>query len=385
MWKNIDEKIVSIKGYCLSSKFSQGKIYGQYQDVKTFGYIELEAESGIKGFGENYAAVYVTNLITPTIDFLEKYLIGKKLGDPKLFNEISSIPIIARNGYIKSVIGSIETAVWDLRGKLLNKPVYELLGKKNEKVLCYASGGSISMTPDEITKEVEDSISENFIGYKMRVGLQTWEQDLTRISKAKSKLIKKDLMIDAIMGTLNPGWDLDEAQRKINDLVEFTPKWIEEPLHPSKTKELKILKKNSKVAIAAGEAYSGILEFDNLIDNKLVDYLQFDCTHSGGISICKELSQKSKKNGIQNAIHVWGSPLALKSNLHLAHSIENISYFEIPKIKFEISDYIESNQIKISNGYACLDDSPGFGIEITDKVKEKFKFVKGSEFNIKRK
>ena len=383
MWNSIDEKIISIKSFCLSSKITKGEILGQKNKIKTFGFIEIESESGKKGFSENYASVYITDLTNPIVDYLQKYIIGKKISDLDLLNDVSSIPIIARNGLIKSIIGSIEVAIWDLRGKILGKPVHELLNKKKTKVQCYASGGSISMGEDQIEKEVEEILKRNFKAYKMRVGHETWSKDLKRLGRAKSKLSGNGLMVDAIMGTISPGWNLEEAKKKINDLIEFEPIWIEEPLNPLKIKEYSKLK-NKKIPIAAGEAYSSDLEFDYLIDNKSVDILQFDCTHSGGIGACKKISEKSTINEIKNSIHVWGSPLALISNLHLALSLENLLFFEIPLIEFDISNYFESKQVNLKNGYASLDDTPGFGIDIDKNIKEKFKFVKGTEFNLKR-
>ena len=119
MWSNIDEKIVSIKSFCLSSKILKGKILGQKNQIKTFGFIEIESESGKKGFSENYASVYVTELTNSTVEYLQKFIVGKKISDKDLFSDVANIPIIARNGLIKSIIGSIEVAIWDLRGKIL--------------------------------------------------------------------------------------------------------------------------------------------------------------------------------------------------------------------------------------------------------------------------
>jgi L-alanine-DL-glutamate epimerase-like enolase superfamily enzyme len=383
MWKNIDEKIISIKSYCLSSKITKGKILGQKNKIKTFGFIEIESESGKKGFSENYASVYITELTIPVVNYLQNYIVGKKISDLNILNDVSKIPIISRNGLIKSIIGSIEVAIWDLRGKILDKPVYELLNKKKSKVKCYASGGSVSMTEDQIEQEINEILKKQFKAYKMRVGLENWSKDLKRVSRARSKLSGNGLMIDAIMGTINPGWNLKEAKKKIVDLEKFEPIWLEEPLHPLEIKNYVKLR-NKKVPIAAGEAYSSDLEFDYLIDNKSVDVLQFDCTHSGGIEICRNIAKKSKIKKIKNSIHVWGSPLALSSNLHLALSLESLLFFEIPQIEFDISNYMETKQIILSNGYVSLDDTPGFGIEINKNIKEKFKFVKGTEFNLKK-
>ena len=80
MWHNIEEKIVAVKGFCLSSKYGDGKIYGQQLEVKTLGFIEIISESGEKGFGESYAAIYTPELLPHIVKFFERQLVGKKIG-----------------------------------------------------------------------------------------------------------------------------------------------------------------------------------------------------------------------------------------------------------------------------------------------------------------
>ena len=382
MWHNIDEKIVSVKGYCLSSKYKEGKIFGQNKNIKTMGFIEVETESGERGFGENYAAIYAPELLTPTVKFLERFFKGKKVGDKNLINEIYKVPFIGRNGFIKSVSGSVEIALWDLRGKLLKKPTYELFERKNKKIKCYASGGSIIMTEREIIDEIHKSFKSGFNSYKMRVGYQAWDADVKRVESARNNIKKGDLMVDAIMGTINPPWNLHQAQKKIEDLSKFNLRWIEEPLHPDDVENLRLLKEKSSIPIAAGEAYSGKFEYNNLIENKSLDILQFDCTHSGGIEFCQHLSKKCSDKNIENAVHIWGSAVAVSANINLSLSLENISFVEIPIIKLDISEHMWSEKPKISNGFVELSDAPGLGISISDNIKNKFKAVKNTAFHI---
>ena len=96
------------------------------------------------------------------------------------------------------------------------------------------------------------------------------------------------------------------------------------------------------------------------------------------------LPQKCKENNIECAIHVWGSALALAANAHLSYSLDNIIYLEIPRIKLEISDYLWLSPPSILNGSIKLSDAPGLGINITDEIKNKFPFIKGSGFKIKK-
>ena len=384
MWTEITEKIISVKGFCLSSRYSGGIIHGQSSGIKTVGFIEITSESGKKGFGENYSAIYAPELLPHIVKFFEEFLKDKQIGEKNLISEVCNIPFIGRNGILKSISGSIDIALWDLRGKLLNKPTYELLEEKRKKIPCYASGGSVIMNEKEIIEDVRKSVNEGFKAYKMRIGFQNWKKDLERVKSARNNLGDKDLMVDAIMGTLNPPWNLNEAIKKINDLEEFKIKWIEEPLHPDSIKELSLLKKKIKIPIAAGEAYSGLSEYELLINNKSVDVLQFDCTHSGGIELCKLLSKKSLKNNIDCAIHVWGSSISLAANAHLSFSLENVFFIEIPRIKLEISDHLWIEKPKFLDGFLRLSDAPGLGIDINDKTKNMFPLIKNSGFKIKK-
>jgi len=384
MWTEISEKIVSVTGYCLSSKFEKGKIYGQSNDIKTIGFIEILSESGKKGFGENYSAIYVPELLPEIVKYFEKFLIGKEIGKKDLIREIIDIPFVGRNGILRSISGSIEVALWDLRGKILGKPTYKLFKSKRKKIPCYSSGGSVAMNEKEISREVEETMREGFVSYKMRIGLQGLNKDHKRIQAARNALGKKDLMIDAIMGTLTPPWSLNLAIKNIKSLSKFKPRWIEEPLHPNDIKQLGLLKKKSKIPIAAGEAYSGTSEYEIIINSKSVDILQLDCTHSGGVEICNLLSNKCFKKKIDCAVHIWGSAGAISSNLHMSYSLDNLIYTEIPILKLEISDFLWIEKPKFNNGFVELSDVPGLGININDKIKNRFSFIKGSGFRIKK-
>ena len=76
---NLDEKITSIEGFCLSSPYGDGNVYGQPKGVKSLGFIEVKSESGISGFGETYSGIYSPELISPITKYLSHYIIGKKL------------------------------------------------------------------------------------------------------------------------------------------------------------------------------------------------------------------------------------------------------------------------------------------------------------------
>jgi L-alanine-DL-glutamate epimerase-like enolase superfamily enzyme len=384
MFKSIDESIIKIEGFALSSPYGEGKSLGQPKGVKSIGFVRIFSESGEYGVGETYAGVYSPELISPIIEFLENYLVGKLVGDDQLLEKIYHIPFIGRNGIIRSIASAIEIALWDLRGKILETPAHILLNNnsQNNHVQMYASGGTVVFSPKEIQKDVEEVISLGYSAYKMRVGYQSWDEDISRVQEAKKIIGDGSLMVDAIMGTIQPAWEFNQAKNNINDLLEFDLKWLEEPLHPDNTKGLEKLSNLNLIPIAAGEAYTGISEYQSLIDNKAVDILQFDATHSGGMAACVDLAEKAKSVNIESAVHVWGSAVAISANANVALANSYISYLEMPMVNLEITKHMWNSPPNIISGVWHKSSEPGLGVNLDDKLIEKYKFQHGSGYRL---
>ena len=214
----IDAKIKTVRGFALSSPYGKGQSFGQPKSVKSVGFVEIVTDSRVKGIGETYAGVYAPELIAPSVKYFEPFLVGRKVGDQTIVQQLAQTPFIGRNGLLRSVTSAIDIALWDLRGKLLGKPVYHLLGGSNRAIRPYASGGSVVLSPSEIQQDVKALLVQGFDAYKMRVGRQSWVSDLKRVAAARETLGERMLMVDAIMGTLRPPWDAKTATGKARDL-----------------------------------------------------------------------------------------------------------------------------------------------------------------------
>jgi L-alanine-DL-glutamate epimerase-like enolase superfamily enzyme len=118
--------------------------------------------------------------------------------------------------------------------------------------------------------------------------------------------------------------------------------------------------------IAAGEAYSGYGELKNLIDIGQIDIIQFDSCHSGGLSVCKNISDYATEKGKKTAIHVWGSAVAINTNFHLALILGNLDFLEKPLIELEIDSMIGKKYTTIDELKESILEKPGIGIEIQD-------------------
>ena len=186
-------------------------------------------------------------------------------------------------------------------------------------------------------------------------------------------------MIDSIMGTLNPPWTLGICEEVGSYLMDYSPYWWEEPLHPTSIEDMNYLTQNLDIKIAGGEALNSKLEFDMYNIHNSVNVIQPDVTNSGGFDECKDICNM---NFEEVALHVWGSGCAVLSNLHFAISNPKVKYLEIPMMKLDITDEIMKTKIEIEDGKVKRPDVIGIGINITDEIKRKYRLVTDSNYRI---
>lgn len=377
-------KILNINGYSISSGFGNKSYLGYLNNnnLKNVGIIEVITDNNIKGYGETYSGVYAGELIKPIIDFLKINLINNKLENindiKKINKKILTKPFISRNGIIPSIFSGINIALYDVLSQYKEMPLYKLLSNKtNKKVKVYASNGSSTFNPYEIKKDVKKILELGFKSYKMRIGYKNWQQDLKRVDEARSNIDNGHLMLDAIMGTINPPWSFEIADIKIKQLMKFEPLWIEEPLLPSNYNGYKKL--NKKYPLAGGEALNNLFDFKIYKEFDCVDYIQPDVTNVGGYDIMKDVIKLFKNK--KKAIHVWGSKIAFLSNLHFCLA-NKVDYLEYPMMHLNIDKEIIKEDILINNEYIYPPKEPGLGIHISDKIKKKYKIKNLSNYQI---
>tara|TARA_X000000950_G_scaffold281494_1_gene378232 strand:+ start:417 stop:1574 length:1158 start_codon:yes stop_codon:yes gene_type:complete len=377
--KDFSELKIKKISLILSNTKISGKMHGQKSNIKPLGFVTIELENGRKGISELYVATYISFGLDSIFEYLNLLLNDKSLKDAYEIVINLSVPFVSRNGIFRSCLGCLENAILDAIARLDGVPLYKLFQKNYKIPKIYASGGTVVYTPKEIEEESSFIKDQGFDGYKIRVGMQTWENDKKRISSIiNDNNLKK--MVDSICGTRTPPWSLNDALEKLDFLSDNNIYWLEEPLHPDNLSEHSLLQKNAKFHIAAGEAYSGTGEFKNFIEIGNTDVVQFDACHSGGISSCIEISDLASSSGKKNAIHVWGSLVAQLTNLHLSLVANDIDFLEYPLIDLEINNIFHFSQENIRKQFEKLLENPGIGIsdESIEKIEENF--VPGYEY-----
>jgi len=275
-------------------------------------------------------------------------------------------------------ISAIDLGIWDLMGKLKNKPVFELLGGRTKnKIPVYASK-LYSQPIKDLQIEAEKYLKEGFKMFKMRFG---WgPKDGADGIKKNIELVNAvrevvgydtDLMLEAYMG-----WDLEYAKKIIPDLIKFKPKWLEEPVIPDDISGYAELNAMGDIPIAGGEHEFTYLGFKHLLEQKAISFIQYDANRVGGITAGHKINSLAEKYGVPVIPHA-----GQMHNYHLTMASNNCpfsEYFPVHQVEIgnELFYYLFKGEPEPKDGYINLDDNtPGLGISINEKYKSDFQIV----------
>lgn len=360
---DLDKEITGINFFTINTKISSGKMHGQLNNKKPLGFVTISID-GFTGISELYAATYLSIGLKSIFEYLDHSIRGKSIKETSNILGQLSIPFVSRNGIFRACSGSLENAFLDLCAKIKDIPLYKMLSTNSTFPKIYASGGSVICSKEEIKEEGSQVELLGYEGYKIRVGLQDWNIDKERVKAMNNLKIYK--MVDGICGTRVPCWTYEDVIKKIKFLENENIYWLEEPLHPDNYQDHNLLQTRTSIHIAAGEAYSGFGELKNLIDIGNIDIIQFDACHSGGMSICKSISDYSTNKNKKTALHVWGSAVAINTNFHLALALGSLDFLEKPLIELEIDKLIGQEFITLDKLKNSIQNKPGIGIEMKD-------------------
>ena len=170
---------------------------------RNFVFVKIETDEGITGWGESTIG---PKAVATLIDEFGSLLVGE---DPhqieKHWQKLYHYQHSLRGGAIQmSAISGIEIALWDIKGQVEEKPIYELLSDTyTDDFGIYASGGSVSFSTDDIKKDINDILLQGFNSYKMRVGVKDWREDKERVRIAREELDSNNLISHCKLTTIS--------------------------------------------------------------------------------------------------------------------------------------------------------------------------------------
>jgi D-galactarolactone cycloisomerase len=352
-------------------------------EARTCCLVMVGTDDGLVGYGECYGPpepikALIDSLYTPTILIGADPLDNEVLWE-RMYNRMRDY---GQKGLAVAAISGIDIALWDLKGKVTGLPVCTLLGGCfRDRVRAYATGlyfTRVDDLPAALAEEAAGYVAQGFRAVKMKVGLGL------AADSANARAVRAAIGPDTtLMADANHAYDPKEAIRLGRVLEAHDVYWFEEPVPPEDIGGYVEVKAALDLAIAGGEAEFTRYGFRELLNRRAVDIVQPDTCSAGGLTECKRIMALALANGIHYMPHVWGSAVGLAANLHLAATVPDNPpshqptplLFEFDRTENLFRDHLSSTPIEQRDGYLAIPNGPGLGIEIDQRVVERYRVL----------
>lgn len=326
--------------------------------------VELRLEDGTTGVGEAYCDGGASESVVAIIerDLAPRLLGQSPLLTRRLWQDMVETTIVScKGGAAFAAISALDTAVWDLAGKVLNQPLHRLLGGTRDKVPVYASAGLYGegKSLDDLTAEMASYVGQGFTAVKMKIGGVSPKNDIDRV-RAVRDAIGSDvsLMVDALYA-----YSAEQALNMARRLEPFDIRFLEAPVHPGDLQGLKEVCSRSAVAIAGNEFAYGVDAFRQLILAG-VHVIHADVILCGGISAAMRVADLADAFHRPISFHAASSLVCLTANAHVAAAAANAESVEYHMIHNILFDKVHSLPFKLIDGQLQLGNKPGLGLEL---------------------
>ncbi len=345
-------------------------------------FIKLHTDEGIIGIGEVGAWGYIDGAIG-VLKKLEGYIVGEDPFKIEHHWQYMYRSMYFRGSILMSAISAIDIALWDIKGKALGVPVYELLGGKcRDKVRTYPA--VFKFTPEEmaaacvdikkqgftaarlmITGDIRKKVSDYDDGiYSHRIAAQ-----IERVKACREAVGTNFDLILEVHRSMNPM----EAIAFARGVEQYTPLFLEDPIPPDSNDVMAEVAQKTALPIATGERFINIHEFENLLTKKAARYVRPDVCALGGITPCKKVAAIAESHYVELVPHNPLGPVSTAACLQLDAAVPNVCIQEFP------SFYIQGHEsqmlvepLELDRGYLVVPTKPGIGIELIDNITEMF-------------
>ena len=344
-------------------------------------FLKIETDAGVTGWGEPVVEGRALT-VEAAVKELGDYLIGK---DPRLIEDHWTV--MHRGGFYRggailmSAIAGIDQALWDIKGKALGVPVHELLGGKlrdSIKVYSWIGGDR----PAEVAAGAREMVARGFLALKMN---GTEELQIVDSHDRIDAAVERVAMVrEAVGPSIGIAVDFHGrvhrpmARILVKELEPYRLMFIEEPVLSENREALKEIAALGSTPIALGERLYSRWDFKSVFEEGVVDIIQPDLSHAGGITECRKIATMAEAYDVAVAPHCPLGPIALAACLQLdAVSYNCFIQEQSLGIHYnaanDLLDYAANKDVfRYQDGYVAIPDGPGLGVEIDeDYVKER--------------
>ena len=348
--------------------------------AKHYLFVQVYTDAGIVGLGEAGNWGYLQATAEAILKFKD-YLIGKDPFRIEDLNQNFYRSVYFRGSVIMSAISAIDIALWDIKGKALGVPVYELLGgKTREKVRVYASVMTKETSPEALTRSYRELQDKGFTAAKIFVngpvktendGKDEFfsgriEDELEKVRICREAVGKHfDFVLEAHRGMTKP-----EAIAFGTEVAQYRPMVLEDPMTPDNIDSMAEIAARIPVPIATGERFINLREFEMLMHRHAAQYIRPDVCAVGGITTTKKICAAAEANDVLVIPHNPLGPVSTAACLQICASIPNLGIQELPGFCLNgAEDKMVKEPLHFADGCLLIPEAPGIGIELSDDAE----------------
>jgi galactonate dehydratase len=360
-----DVRIVDVETYLVANPW------------KPWVFVRLETDAGVSGLAEA-TTLSKPRTVAAAIDEMSSYFVGKDPFDTEaIWLEMYRDEVYSKNVINTTVCSAVDTACWDIKGKLLDRPAYELLGGSvhGDRIPAYANGWYTDADgePAGFAAAAERVVDDGYDAMKFDPFGAAWQR------MSRRELNHAVDIVRAVREAVGPDVDLlieghgrftaGQALTVANELAQFGPTWFEEPCPPDSINSLAEVARRSPIPIATGERHMTKHDFFELVTRTDVDVVQPDIMNTGGPTEVKKIAAIAEADHVSVAPHSPQGPVATAINAHVDTATPNFFVQEVfQTYDVDWVDDLLTEPIRIENGEIVVPDGPGFGIELDDDV-----------------
>ena len=354
-----------------------------------FIFVKLTTDGGVEGIGEVYAATFGPHVMARMIeDVCERHVIGH---DPfrieRLWRSVYGAGYTLRPDVsLMGVLSGIEMACWDIIGKEVGRPVYDLLGGRVHEGLrsytyLYPKEGDatdVYADPDLAAERAAECVAEGFTAvkfdpagpYTVYDGHQPSLDDIARSVEFVKRLreaVGNDA--DLLFGT-HGQFTTSGAIRLARQLEPYDPLWFEEPVPPENPAEMARVARQTSIPIATGERLTTKYEFARVLEHQAASILQMALGRVGGLLEAKKIAGLAETYYAQIAPHLYCGPIEGAANIQISTCTPNFLILESIRTWGGFHAELLKKPIQWQDGYVIPPTDPGLGVELNEAVAE---------------
>ena len=325
--------------------------------------VKIDTDEGVSGLGLCGSVMGAEEIGTAILDHLRQFVVGQDPFDnERIWDDMWQPKLVGRRGITTRVISGIDIAIWDIKGKVANRPLYKMLGGFTNKVPVYIAGGYYEEGKglEDLAAEMEESVSMGARAIKMKIGGAPINEDDERVRVVR-EAVGPDVkvMVDA-----NCAYRYYEAIEIARKMEKYDVFWFEEPVNPDDYEGHKLIAQSTIIPVATGENEYTRYGFRDLIQNRCAAIIQPDGLIMGGITEFMKVAALAQAHDLPIAPH--GNQ---DVHVHLVSAIPNgltVEYYRGSTDPMWGKMFKDTLQVK--DGHVSPPDRPGIGIELNDEA-----------------